>query len=55
MTPERCRLVAEVFHAALAREAAERSALLEEACAGDVELRAEVEAMRAAAGTWFQP
>jgi hypothetical protein len=28
---------------------------LEEACADDVELRAEVEAMLATAGTWFQP
>lgn len=48
MTPERWRQVTEVFHAALARDAATRGALLEEACAGDPGLRAEVDAMLAA-------
>jgi serine/threonine-protein kinase len=37
-----------VFHAALARDAATRHELLDEACAGDAALRAEVEALLAA-------
>jgi Tol biopolymer transport system component/predicted Ser/Thr protein kinase len=48
MTPERWRQITEVFHAALAREAAARGPLLDEACAGDLALRAEVDAMLAA-------
>ena len=48
MSPDRWRQVTEVFHAALAREAAARGPLLDEACAGDVALRAEVDAMLAA-------
>ena len=45
MSPERWRQVTGAFHAALAREAAPRGALLDQACAGDAALRAEVEAM----------
>jgi serine/threonine-protein kinase len=48
MTPERWRRITEVFHAARARDAAARGALLDEACAGDLALRAEVDAMLAA-------
>jgi len=48
MTPERWQRVNEVFHAALAREAHERAAFLAEACAGDPDLRAEVESLLAA-------
>ncbi|HEY7510017.1 MAG TPA: serine/threonine-protein kinase, partial [Vicinamibacteria bacterium] len=48
MTPERWRQVTEVFHAALAREAATRGELLDQRCAGDPDLRAEVEQMLAA-------
>ena len=48
MTPERWRQVTEVFHAALAREASARTSYLDQACAGDRPLRAEVEAMLAA-------
>jgi len=48
MTPERWRQVTAVFHAALARETPLRGALLDEACAGDKALRAEVDAMLAA-------
>ena len=48
MTPERWKQVTEVFHAAVARDTAARRALLDEACAGDGALRAEVEAMLAA-------
>lgn len=48
MTPERWRRITEVFHAARARDAASRGTLLEEACAGDPALRAEVDAMLAA-------
>jgi eukaryotic-like serine/threonine-protein kinase len=50
MTPERWRQITEVFHAALARDAAERGPLLDEACAGDLALRVEVDAMLAAHG-----
>lgn len=48
MTPERWRRITEVFHAVLGRDAAARGALLDEACAGDLALRAEVDAMLAA-------
>jgi Tol biopolymer transport system component/predicted Ser/Thr protein kinase len=48
MTPERWRRITEVFHATLAREPGARGALLDEACAGDPALRAEVDAMLAA-------
>ena len=48
MTPERWRQVTEVFHAARARDASARAAYLDEACAGDRALRAEVDAMLAA-------
>jgi serine/threonine-protein kinase len=48
VTPERWRLVTEVFHAALARDAARRGELLDQACVGDPALRAEVEEMLAA-------
>src|SRR5688572_20469671 len=45
MTPDRWQKVTEVFEAALQRNAAERDGYLAEACAGDEELRREVEAM----------
>ena len=48
MTPERWRQVTEVFHAARARDASARASYLEQACAGDRALRAEVDAMLAA-------
>ncbi|HEY2942843.1 MAG TPA: protein kinase [Vicinamibacteria bacterium] len=48
MTPERWRQITEVFQGALARESAARGAFIDEACAGDVSLRAEVDAMLAA-------
>jgi serine/threonine-protein kinase len=48
MTPERWRQVTEVFHGALAREAVQQKAFLDERCAGDPGLRAEVDAMLAA-------
>ena len=48
MSPERWRQITEVFHSALAREAATRGALLDEVCADDLALRAEVDAMLAA-------
>jgi serine/threonine protein kinase len=47
-TPERWRQVTEVFHAALSRDASARATYLEDACAGDRALRAEVDAMFAA-------
>jgi serine/threonine protein kinase/Tol biopolymer transport system component len=55
MTPERWRQVTEVFHAALARDAATRAKYLEAACEGDRDLRVEVDAMLMghAAGTQF--
>jgi len=48
MTPERWRQVTGVFHAAVARDTAARAAYLDEACAGDASLRADVDAMIAA-------
>ena len=45
MTPERWRDVERVFQAALDREPSARSAFLDRACAGDAELRREVESL----------
>jgi Tol biopolymer transport system component len=45
MTPERWRQVSEVFYAAQSRDAAARAPYLEQACAGDRALRAEVDAL----------
>jgi eukaryotic-like serine/threonine-protein kinase len=47
MTPERWRQVTEVFHTALARTGSARVPYLDQACAGDPTLRAEVEGMLA--------
>src|SRR5215472_15900447 len=49
MQPERWRQVDEILGAALEREATQRSAFLDEACAGDAALRYEVESLLAAA------
>jgi eukaryotic-like serine/threonine-protein kinase len=48
MKPERWQQLDHLFHLALARDSAERGTFLEEACAGDEELRKEVEALIAA-------
>jgi len=48
VTPERWQQVTAIFHAALGREASARVRYLDEACAGDGALRAEVDAMIAA-------
>jgi serine/threonine protein kinase len=48
MTPERWRRVTDVFHAALARDVSARASYLDDACGGDRDLRAEVDAMLAA-------
>jgi eukaryotic-like serine/threonine-protein kinase len=48
MTPERWQRINEVFHAALDCAADECEGFLAEACAGDAELRAEVESLLAA-------
>jgi serine/threonine protein kinase len=45
MTPERWQQVKELFHSALERESNHRALFLDEACAGDVLLRREVEAL----------
>ncbi len=45
MTPERWKQVEELFHAALERDEAERAPFLDQACAGDDELRREVESL----------
>jgi serine/threonine protein kinase len=45
MNVERWQEVDDIFHRALAHDPAQRSALLNDACGGDLELRAEVEAM----------
>src|SRR5437870_2309439 len=45
MTPERYRQIGELFHAALEVDAGERATFLQTACAGDAELRREVESL----------
>jgi serine/threonine protein kinase/TolB-like protein/Tfp pilus assembly protein PilF len=50
MTPERWHQVSGVFHDALARDAEARGPFLDEVCAGDEELRAEVMALLEAHG-----
>jgi serine/threonine protein kinase/Flp pilus assembly protein TadD len=47
MDPERLRQVEQLYHAALEHEETERAAFLEQACAGDKELRREVESLLA--------
>ena len=47
MTPERWQQLTEIFHAALARDAAARDAYLQEACRDDAGLRAEVDQLLA--------
>jgi serine/threonine protein kinase/tetratricopeptide (TPR) repeat protein len=47
MTPERYQQIKNLFHAALEREPGQRAAFLDQACAGDPALRAEVEALLA--------
>lgn len=48
MTPERWRRITEVFHLARTYDAAARTALLDDACAGDPSLREQVDALLAA-------
>src|SRR4051794_11800334 len=48
MTPERRKLISQAFEQALKLAPLERSVYLEEACAGDSELRAGVEALLSA-------
>ena len=43
MTPQRWKLLEELFHAALEHREAGRKQFLEEACGGDAVLRGEVE------------
>jgi serine/threonine protein kinase len=50
MSDDRWKRVKELFHAALERAPEERAAFLDEACGGDAELRAEVEALLASDG-----
>jgi eukaryotic-like serine/threonine-protein kinase len=45
MTPERYRQIGELYHAALEVDAAERPAFITRACAGDDELRRDVESL----------
>ena len=45
MTPERYRQIGELYHAALEVDADERAAFLDRACAGDEEMRREVESL----------
>jgi serine/threonine-protein kinase len=47
MKPERWQQIDRLCHAALEREASERSAFLDEACAGDEEVRTAVESLLA--------
>jgi hypothetical protein len=48
MTPERWQQITGIFHAALLRDSGERRLFLRDACGGDEELHAEVDAMLAA-------
>ena len=48
MTPERWRVVERIFQSALDRDASERLGFLDTACAGDGELRREVESLLSA-------
>ena len=50
MKPERWQQVERLYHATLEKEAGERAAFLEEACAGDESLRREVESLLAYEG-----
>ncbi|MBA3354700.1 MAG: serine/threonine protein kinase, partial [Pyrinomonadaceae bacterium] len=45
MTPERYRQIGELYHAAIELDAQERAAFLARACAGDEEMRREVESL----------
>jgi serine/threonine protein kinase len=45
MDPERWQLISRIFNAALARDEATRHEYVDEACAGDAALKAEVQAM----------
>ena len=45
MTPERWQEVERIYQAALDHDPSARSAFLDEACAGDAELRREVESL----------
>ena len=47
MKPERWEQIERTYHAALERNASQRAAFLSEACAGDAELRREVESLLA--------
>ena len=51
MTPERWKKINDLFHSALERNAADREAFLEQAAAGDVALRREVESLLASHGS----
>jgi serine/threonine-protein kinase len=45
MAPERASRISDVYHAALTRRPEDRDAFLTDACAGDEELRREVESL----------
>jgi Tol biopolymer transport system component/predicted Ser/Thr protein kinase len=47
MTPERWRQVEELYQVALQREASQRAAFLQQACAGDEEMQREIESLLA--------
>ncbi len=58
MTPERWRELQKLLHAALERPASERAAFLEQACAGDAELRNEAASLLSSAeeaGDFLEP
>ena len=46
MTPERWQQIEKLYHSALKQEASRRTAFLVEACAGDEDVRHEVEVNR---------
>src|SRR2546428_7427636 len=45
MNPDRWQRIEQLYHAALERDAIERAAFLDAACAGNVDLRQEVESL----------
>lgn len=51
MMPERWRLIEDLYHRVLEKDAGERPAFLQDACAGDESLRREVESLLDQTGT----
>ncbi len=53
MAPDRWRRITDIFHAALACDATQRDAFLDQACAADRGLRTEVDTVCANRNIWW--